>query len=478
MTRFAVTKPAMKIVPPMLRALGRRLGMDAAVTYAFLARAVNIAGSVGTVLLIAHFLSPTEQGYYYTLLSLVSLQIVFELGFSFVVQQLAAHECVHLELGKDGQVRGDGTAHARLASALRLTVRWYTLAAVAMGVLLAPAGWVFFTRHAAPGSAHVDWQGPWLAAVAMSVVGLWCVPYYSFIEGCGHVRAVAALQLRQAITYALLAWTAMLLHRGLFAPALVIAGQVGIGLHFLFGHRRLLIGLARHRSGEMAIHWRIEVWPFQWRIAVSWMCSYFTVQILIPLLFALRGPVEAGQVGMSLSITGYMSVLALAWTSTKATPFGFLIARREFERLRQMFRRAVAQSMAVFAAIAVCALLAVAALPLTAPRLAARMVPASLFALLVMGAAANHLTQNLAILLRSFKHEPFLVQSSVVAALTLGLASAIVPRLGELGAAVSYLVATGAVGLPLACIIYRRERRNTLSADRAAHLRQPCAPAT
>ena len=54
-------------------------------------------GVVGTVLLIVRFLNPVEQGYYYTLLSLVSLQMVFELGFSFVIQQLAAHECVHLE---------------------------------------------------------------------------------------------------------------------------------------------------------------------------------------------------------------------------------------------------------------------------------------------------------------------------------------------------------------------------------------------
>lgn len=467
-----------KSVTEITSALRRTLGMDAAVTYAFLARAVNITGSAGTVWLIAHYLSSAEQGYYYTLLSLVSLQIVFELGFSFVVQQLAAHECVHLELREDGRVLGDGVAHARLASALRLTVRWYTVAAIVMGLLLAPMGWLFFARHAVPGAPHVNWQGPWLATVAVSIVGLWCVPYYSFIEGCGHVRAVAALQLRQSVAYALLAWTAMVLHHGLFAPALVIVGQVGIGLHFLFGHRRLLFGLLRHRAGESAIHWRSEVWPFQWRIAVSWMCSYFTVQILIPILFALRGPVEAGQVGMSLSITGYMSVLALAWTSTKATPFGFLIARGEFEQLARTFRRAVAQSMTAFAAIAGCAQIAVAVLPFTAPLLAARMVPAWLFALLIVGAAANHLTQNLAILLRSFKQEPFLGQSLMVAALTLGLAAAVVPRSGEMGAAFSYLLATGAVGLPLAYIIYRRERRYVLSVDKAAHLSQPCAPVT
>ncbi|MEI9968915.1 MAG: hypothetical protein WDM87_09910 [Terracidiphilus sp.] len=138
----------------------RALGMDGAVTYAFLARFTAIVGSTGTVLLIVHLLSPVEQGYYYTLLSLVSLQIVFELGFCFVIQQLAAHECVHLELHPNGNVTGDPVARARLAAALQLSVRWYTMAALAMALLLAPLGLVFFSHYSAhgptrsPGRAH------------------------------------------------------------------------------------------------------------------------------------------------------------------------------------------------------------------------------------------------------------------------------------------------------------------------------------
>ena len=59
--------------------LVRALGLDRAIAYTFLARAMGIVGSAGTVLLIAKRLSPVEQGFYYTLLSLVSLQLVFEL---------------------------------------------------------------------------------------------------------------------------------------------------------------------------------------------------------------------------------------------------------------------------------------------------------------------------------------------------------------------------------------------------------------
>jgi O-antigen/teichoic acid export membrane protein len=446
----------------------RALGMDGAVTYAFLARLTSIVGSVGTVLLIVRFLSPVEQGYYYTLLSLVSLQVVFELGFSFVIQQLAAHECIRLELGHDGSVRGDPQARARLASVLRLSVCWYTIAALAMAMVLAPLGVVFFSRCTAVGQAHIAWQGPWLAVVLASSTSLWCMPFYSFLEGCGHVRAVAAMRFRQAIAAALFAWAPLLVDRGLYSPALVIVGQIVTGLLYVATHRRLLTSLLRLRSCAVTIDWMREVWPFQWRIAVSWMCSYFTAQVFIPILFALRGPVEAGQLGMSLSITGYMVTLALVWTSTKSTPFGNLIARRAFQQLDQLFRRALGQSLMAFAAIAIAACAGAALLPFFAPRLAARLVSPPIFAVLVLAAGANCAIQSLATLLRSFKTEPFLVQSLIAAALTLAFAALTTSRWGNAGAALSYLVATAGFALPSALTILARARRGYLVATACA----------
>jgi hypothetical protein len=457
-----------------VRAL-RALGMDGAVTYTFLARSVSVAGSTGTVLLIVRFLSPVEQGYYYTLLSLVSLQLVFELGFSFVIQQLAAHECAHLELHADGSVSGDPVAHARLASALKLSLRWYTAAAAAMCLLLAPLGIVFFSHRGATAAAPVAWMAPWLAAVFASSVSLWCTPFYSFLEGCGHVRAVAAMRLRQSIATSACAWIPMLLHRGLYSPAMAIAGYVGAGVLFVATHRRLLMGLLRYADGENAVHWTREVWPFQWRIAVSWICSYCTAQALIPMLFALRGPVEAGQLGMSLSITGYMTLLALAWCTTKTTPFGNMIARREFDGLDRLFRRSLGQSLTVFGAMALCACAVAAFLQAEAPRLAARLVTPELFAVLVLAAGANCVVQGLATLLRSFKNEPFLMQSLVVASVTLGLAALTAPHYGNAGAALSYLAASAGIALPNALVIFTRARRGYLSVGRVRNLPQPCA---
>jgi hypothetical protein len=326
-------------------------------------------------------------------------------------------------------------------------------------MILAPVGMVFFARHATAGTTEMAWQGPWITAVAASMAGLWCTPFYAFIEGCGQVRAVASMRFRQAIATSVFAWLPMLAHRGLYSPTLAIMGYVGAGVLFMATRRRLLVGLLRHPVRASAFEWSREVLPFQWRIAVSWMCSYFTVQVFIPIVFSLRGAVEAGQIGMSISITAYMTVLALAWTSPKATPFGHLIARRQFETLDRLFLRTLAQSLSVFATIALGACGVAVLLSAKAPQLAARMVSPQLFAVLVVAAGANCVVQNLGTLLRCFKREPFLIQSLVVASLTLTVATLTAARWGNAGAALSYLAATAGVGLPVAWVIFCRERR-------------------
>src|SRR5712692_8264207 len=276
-------------VPPSWKSLTPRLkhffGVDRAIAFTVLARGIQILGSTGTVLLILRFLSPVEQGYYYTLLSLVSLQVVFELGFSFVILQMAAHECAHLTVHADGRIEGDPTAHARLASILQKTFRWYLVAAVILCVSLLPAGVFFFSRHARA-TAHVAWHGPWVVAVLATAVLFLLNPFFSFLEGCGLVWQVGRIRFGQALLGAAMSWGALLAHHGLYSPGMVNLGYAAAGMAFLYSRRNLCLGLLRYPVREQAISWRSEVWPFQWKIAVSWISGYFSMTVLTPILFA------------------------------------------------------------------------------------------------------------------------------------------------------------------------------------------------
>jgi hypothetical protein len=446
-------------LPAALWSLALRLkhvfGVDRAIAFTVMARGVQILGSTGTVLLILRFLTPIEQGYYYTLLSLVSLQTVFELGFSFVILQMAAHECAHLTLHHDGRIEGDGSAHVRLASILQKTFRWYLLASVILCVSLLPLGAYFFSRHA-HGSTAVAWHGPWTVAVLATAGVFFLNPLFSFLEGCGQVWQVGSMRFAQSILGAAMSWTALLAHRGLYSPGMVNLGYSSAGLAFLYTRRHLCFALLRFPSRQQAISWRHEVWPFQWKIAVSWVCSYFTVQICIPVLFAFRGPAEAGQFGMSLSITLSLSTLVLAWMSTKAAPFGQMIARGELPRSKTLFFHTLRQALIVLLAVAAGCELAVLAIQRPFPRLAARMVTPCIFGLLLLTCISWLLVQSMAIYLRSFKREPFLVQSVVMASATSLFVLLVARMWGVPGVALCYFACTGIVGLVFATAIFSK----------------------
>jgi len=433
--------------------LKQLLGLDGAVAYTVMARLVQMVGSAGTVLLIVRFLTPEEQGYYYTILGLVALQTVFELGFSFVVLQMAAHERVHLILHADGTIEGGAVAHARLASVLQKTLRWYMVAAAVMWVALLPGGIFFFSLR--DQSAHVPWMGPWIFAVCACVAMFLMDPVFAFLEGCGQVREVANARFWQSAAVIVMSWTSLATGHGLYAPAMIMVGYAAVAAGFVWTRRKLLLGLVRFRSGDHAVSWRREIWSFQWQIAVSWLCAYFSMQVFTPLLFAFRGPVEAGQMGMSLSITGYLSTLAISWMATKAAPFGQMVSGRKLAELRRFFFRTLWQSSAVLAGMSVACEAGVIGLHYLFPRLAARMVAPWIFGLLILATAGRFAAQSMAIYLRSFKREPFLVQSMVVAGLTLTLSLAVAREWGSVGLSFVYLACTGIVGVVLAVHAFR-----------------------
>jgi hypothetical protein len=439
-----------------MRAL-RAIGVDRAVAYTFLARAANIMGSIGTVLLVVRFLSPVEQGYYYTLLSLAALQTVFELGFSFVILQLAAHESALLTMHPDGRIEGDPESHARLASVLQLTLRWYLRAAVALAVILFPLGVAFFSAKGGT-QVQVGWLGPWTATVFAISLTFLLAPLCSFLEGCNQVRQVAGLRMIQAVVVLAISWGAVASGHGLYACALVNLGWLAVAGVFILRRRGMLLSLLRYPSSGKGISWNKEIWPFQWKIAVSWLCSYFTMQAFTPILFSFRGPEEAGRMGLSLSITGYLPVVALCWIMPKAAPFGQLVKSGRLRELDALFFRTLWQALAVILLlVGVCFALVLGAQSIL-PAIAARMEKPWIFALLFFTAVSSFVVQSLAVYLRSFKREPFLLQSIAVAGLTLAGILLAAPRWGSAAIALVYFAASGVIGLLWAIIIFHAQR--------------------
>lgn len=442
--------------PSLFRRALHLLGLDRAIGFTLLARGWSSVAGLVILRLIAKYLSPDEQGYYYTFGSLVALQIVFELGFSSVILQLASHEAALLTISGEGSVRGDDIAHRRLASVLQRSVRWYSIASLLMAVTVVPTGMYFFRAHHT--SQHpVAWLGPWYAVVFAAIFTFQIDPVFSFLEGCGFVPQVARVRFWQAFTGSLLAGSALLLHHGLFAPSLLIAGQALAGSAWLFTKRKLLLELFRHHAGSHSITWA-EVWPFQWRIAISWLSGYFISQLFNPILFVYWGAAAAGQMGMSLTLVNAVNSVALSWVYTKAAPFGQMIARKEFDQLDRVFFRSVLQAC-ILAALASAILWGGDVYLYTHHSPFARRLLSPLpFGVLLTTPAIAQVVNSQALYLRAHKHEKFLL-NSILGALFIALSTYFLGRhYAALGMIYGYLAVSLIVGLGLGTYTFRKYR--------------------
>jgi O-antigen/teichoic acid export membrane protein len=408
-----------------LRSWLRRLGVDQAVAYVLLERAWTILSSAVTVVFIARFLGRDEQGFFTTFRNLLALRVIFELGVAYVVVQITSHEMAHQHL-ENGLLVGDETGRKRLGSLLRMTLKWYGVAAALFVAALLPSGYWFY--GADPSSGHIVWQAPWVLTVAATAGILLLSPLLALLEGMGLVAEVSRFRFISSFFGAWLPWLLFALHLRLFAAPAILIPELLAGVGYVFFKRRKLFGQLWHSYDETnRIDWQTEVLPFQWRIAVSWLAGYLQTQIIGPIVFHARGSVEAGQLGLSLNIMAAISTIAVAWVQTKAPRMGKLIAQKDYDGLDRLFFPALKQTLVLSVAVALALDFGVFLLWRSGSPYAPRVLEPWSFAFLSASAICYSFTVCLGLYLRAHKTEP-LMALSVINAIVIAVSAAVLAR--------------------------------------------------
>ena len=444
----------------LAKRLKQIFGVDRAIGLTILGRCFTLPAGVVTIMLISRLMSPIEQGYYYSIWSLWALQTVFELGFSFVILQVAAHERASLSIRADGVLQGDIRSISRLAGLLRTVQRWYLVAALIMVTILLVWGFRFFNMRPSVG---VHWQWPWILTVLAAGLMFQIGPTISFLEGCGYVSDVAGQRLIQSVASYLVGWIAIISRHGLYAPGCMVAAECVTGFAFFYRHRRLLLQLLRERSIGYDISWRNEILPFQWRVALTWLTAYIPNILFAPLLFSIRGPVEAGKMGLSMNIALSLGFISLSWMTTKAAPFGSLVARGQELELDRLFFRTLRQSFVLVGIGAAAIFFGAQIIDWYLPSIGNRMLPQAAFFFLLLTTVCNHLVQSESLYMRSHKQEPFMYQSLAIALLLAACSWFGAKSAGSLGLAMAYFICSGVIASVSGTIIFRRKRRVWLS---------------
>lgn len=437
-----------------LRRFAHKAGLDQHVVSTLLFRGWSVIAGAASVFLMPLWLTPVQQGFYYTFASVLGLQIFFELGLSQVVIQLVGHEIAHLNIDAAQRLSGEEERIGKLASLARLLNKWYLIAAVLFAAICGAAGVVFFAhKNQLP---WTQWIGIWSLLVVCTSINLAFMPRLAFMEGSGQVGKVARLRFLQGIIGYTCLWALLWLGAGLWVAMIIPAVSAVCTWYWLRTNGTLFSGLTRLEfRPEHGIAWRRDVMPFQWRIALSWISGFFIFYLFTPLVFAQRGAVEAGRLGMAMSVFSAVSTVGMSWVNAKTPTFAMLISRGERQSLDSLFRAVCIRSLAftTLASIGVVAL----AYMLTSMhvRIMTRIAVPEVLVFLAIVCVLNGFIFAAAAYMRAHREEPMLPQSIVM-----GLATAAVAyfgsHLGVLTMVALYAAITAFIGVPWTAWLFRK----------------------
>jgi O-antigen/teichoic acid export membrane protein len=389
--------------------LERVLGFDDATKLTVLARIIQAGSGMIALVLIGVHCNDVQQGFYFTFLSLIGLQIFFELGINTIIVQFAAHEMPNISLtasGIDGPIKNI----SRLSSLLRISSRFFVFTCLPLIVILLVAGWIVFDLSEDKSSINVIGY-PWLLLVLSTSALFLITPILSFLEGLGLVVEVAKMRLLQYVAYSATLIISLLAGKHIFSLGLASSASATV----------LIIQLLRGRVSLLIKIWRTnitdrmsfvnEIFPLQLRLAISWISGYLIFQIINPVVFKAHGAVEAGKVGMSLSIFFGISSLTIAWMNTRIPKFSRLIAKGYYNEANRIFFQTLKQIIGIYLFLVFIIFMGLFSLKFIESTIRSRLLTEEYMGILALMFLGNQIVASMAAYLRCHKKEPMMVIS-------------------------------------------------------------------
>lgn len=442
----------------------QKLGMDSAIAFTSGNGILNAAIGVVSVFIYTTCISKEEQGYLYTFNSVMAIKVFFELGFTGIITQYVAHEHAHLKWAEDGiSLLGEEKYKSRLSSLLHFCVKWYTIISLVYFVVLQVSGISFFSTFGR--DDNVSWKIPWMFISFFSAFGLFQAPFYSFTRGLGLVKEMAEMDFYVTIVGTIVSWACFLNGFSLYSIIISFFITTIYSLYYYFHHKlfKVIVGIWRIKVTETVSYMK-EIFPFQWRIAISWISGYFIFNFMNPVVFATCGAVAAGQMGMTVNILNQIRNFAMAWIGTKIPLISRLIALKDYLQLDRLFKKTVMQELFVAVSLLMLFWLFIFALRFTQLEingriLAERFLDYLPMLLMTIPVIAQMLNDNLATYLRCHKQEPYLFKAICVGLLSICYILICSKYFGLLGICAGYCVIFTCISLPWGAIIFMHKRK-------------------
>ena len=277
------------------------------------------------------------------------------------------------------------------------------------------------------------------------------------------VKEMSKISFWQQITLPAVSWVGLACGFKLYVVGIGYLASVLLWQIFVWklGLDKIVLNLLKIKVVERVAYWK-EIFPYQWKIALSWISGYFIFQLFNPVLFATEGPIVAGQMGMTLTALNAIQAFAMSWLNTKVPLYSKLIALKDYIQLDKLFNRTVKEMTTICLALLLLFFAIIWALNVTQFKfgdhvLAERFLPYLPTFLFMITVYLQQYTNAWATYLRCHKQEPFMV-ISICGGLADGLSTIILGKLfGLYGITLGYF-AIAVLFFPWGYWIYKTKK--------------------
>jgi hypothetical protein len=456
----------------IIRQLARGLQLDKPLAFALASRIWQAATGPITIALIIWSLTEDEQGIYYGIIPVIGIQAFFELGLLNVLISQAGHaHAAYLSAIQSGDRDSLKIAAMRMKQLIVGSRHWFAGSCVLFAAAALAIGWNTFVRS----DASVAWRLPLLVVVPLSAVAVYFSPSLAILEGTGRRELIYRFRLYQMICGSLAVWLALAGGFGIWALVVATGIQACWATYLVSFHQADFFRQVADQSrgpeesppkatdtdAGQHFSWARDVLPKQWRVAVMGAAFHLATQFLTIIVLTFHTAAEGGRLGMTLSITTAIQMLALAWVQTKYSLISGLHGQGDREEAGTLWRQTAVVSCALLVTAFTLLTVVLAILPWFGQGWETRFIRPWQVAVLGAGCLANQLValQGCYVLARNANP---LTAATLVGYLTTAVAVWIGGYYASTsGVVVAFAVGIAVVALPLHSWAYVRFRSTT-----------------
>ena len=169
-------------------------------------------------------------------------------------------------------------------------------------------------------------------------INLFYLGFNSFLEGCGQIEKVAKFKLIAFISSSMLLIISLYFELGLMSLSLSFLPRILKDIylvHFAFGKEFRLLARAKKMAGFSFIS---DVAPMQFRLAISGIFSFMQYSAMVPIVFVVLGPTQAGIIGVGLQLTSFVQQILTRWTHIQQPRMAKLVSIQKYTELNALVK--------------------------------------------------------------------------------------------------------------------------------------------